>query len=113
MDQYYYGGRDAGLTRDFIGPAIDTGFRLAQLSSTRRLVISVELALMLIYAVRARPIDESYPYEKLRFFFDGRHIFKGVFGGQPYPVFWIDMRPSPLLEETEDKLHKIVPLAGC
>jgi hypothetical protein len=107
MDKYYRGEAGVGLTRDFIGPAIDTGFRLAQLSSPRRLVISVELALMLVHAVRTQPTDEHYAYEKPRFFFHGRHNFKGVFGGLPYPVFWIDMRPSPDLERTEDRLNKV------
>ncbi|MGJ5177911.1 hypothetical protein ACQR16_27400 [Bradyrhizobium oligotrophicum] len=110
LHEYYSEQRDKELTRDFIGPAIDTGFRLAQLSSPRRLVISVELALMLIHAVRTQPSDERYNYTKPRFFFSGRHNFKGVFGGLPYPVFWIDMHPSPSLERTEDKLNKLEPL---
>ncbi|MEH2508587.1 hypothetical protein V1290_007398 [Bradyrhizobium sp. AZCC 1578] len=110
LHEYYTNESSAGLTRDFIGPAIDTGFRLAQLSSPRRLVVSVELALMLIHAVRTQPSDEHYDYEKPRFFFHGRHSFKGVFGGLPYPVFWIDMRPSPDLERTEDKLNRAEPL---
>lgn len=108
--EYYSHGTSVGLTRDFIGPAIDTGFRLAQLSSPRRLVISVELALMLVHAVRTQPSDEQYDYEKPSFFYAGRQSFKGVFGGLPYPVFWIDMHPSPHLERTEDKLNNAKPL---
>lgn len=110
LHEYYSPGTSVGLTRDFIGPAIDTGFRLAQLSSPRRLVISVELALMLVHAVRTQPSDEQYDYEKPSFFYAGRHSFKGVFGGLPYPLFWIDMHPSPHLERTEDKLNNATPL---
>jgi hypothetical protein len=110
LHDYYSRGTRGGLTRDFIGPAIDTGFRLSQLSTPRRMVISVELALMLIHAVRTQPSDERYDYEKPRFYFEGRHSFKGVFGGLPYPVFWIDMRPTPNLERTEDKLNRMEPL---
>lgn len=110
LHEYYKGGSQTGLTKDYIGPAIDTGFRLAQLSTPRRLVVSVELALMLVHAVRTQPADDEYGYEKVRFFFDGRHSFKGVFGGLPYPVFWIDMRASPALEDSEDKLKNLQPL---
>jgi hypothetical protein len=104
LNEYYNNPKDPDLTRDYIGPAIDTGFRLSQLATPRRLVVSVELALMLVHAVRTQPHD--YFYEAPKFFFDGRHDLKGVFGGLPYPVFWIDMRPSPKLEQTEDKLNR-------
>jgi hypothetical protein len=108
LHEYYLKQPNSDLTRDFIGPAIDTGFRLSQLSTPRRLVISVELAFMLVHAVRTQP--HEYKYEPPRFFFEGRHVLKGVFGGLPYPVFWIDMRPSPKLEETEDELNGRDPL---
>lgn len=106
LHQFAEKGIDSGLVRDYIGPAIDTGFRLGQLSTPRKLVISVEMALLLIKAIRAQPSDEDYGYEKPRIFFDGRQSLKGVFGGLPYPIFWVDMRPSPSLEESEDKLNK-------
>jgi hypothetical protein len=108
LNEYYKNPKDPDLTRDYIGPAIDTGFRLSQLSSPRRLVISVELALMLVHAVRTQPHD--YFYDTPRFFFEGRHDLKGVFGGMPYPVFWIDMQPSPKLEQSEDKLNHVESL---
>jgi hypothetical protein len=108
LSDYYEKQPNPDLTRDFIGPAIDTGFRLSQLSTPRKLVISVELAFILVHAVRTQP--HEYKYENLRFFFEGRHILKGVFGGLPYPVFWIDMGPSPKLEETEDVLNGKAPL---
>lgn len=102
LNEFYSSPSKPGLTKDYIGPAIDTGFRLSQLSTPRRLVISVELALLLVHAVRTQP--HEFAYEKLRFFFEGRHSLKGVFGGLPYPIFWIDMRPSPELEDSEDEL---------
>jgi hypothetical protein len=108
LSEYYSKQPNPDLTRDFIGPAIDTGFRLSHLSTPRRLVISVELAFILVHAVRTQP--HEYKYETLRFFFEGRHTLKGVFGGLPYPVFWIDMRPSPKLEETEDALNGRISL---
>jgi hypothetical protein len=104
LNEYYQDPKNPDLTRDYIGPAIDTGFRLSQLSTPRRLVISVELALLLVHAVRTQP--HEYRYEPLSFFFEGRHTLKGVFGGLPYPVFWVDMKPSPKLEATEDALNR-------
>jgi len=103
LNEFYKNPDSPELTKDYIGPAIDTGFRLSQLSTPRRLVISVELALMLVHAVRTQPHEHSY--DKLRFFFEGRHSLKGVFGGLPYPIFWIDMQPSPELEASEDELN--------
>ncbi|WP_197279578.1 hypothetical protein [Rhodopseudomonas sp. AAP120] len=108
LHEFYSNPYNPEFTRDFIGPAIDTGFRLSQLSTPRKLVISVELAFMLVQAVRTQP--HEYQYEILRFFFDGRHALKGVLGGLSYPIFWIDMRPFPFLETTEDALNKIIPL---
>jgi len=108
LHEFYKNTANSEFTRDFIGPAIDTGFRLSQLSTPRKLVVSVELAFMLVQAVRTQPHD--YQYDIPRFYFDGRHTLKGVFGGLPYPIFWVDMRPQPELENTEDALNKKIPL---
>ncbi|MGY2850678.1 hypothetical protein ACVIWU_008296 [Bradyrhizobium sp. USDA 4509] len=108
LNEFYADPTSPNLTKDYIGPAIDTGFRLSQLSTPRRLVISVELALLLVHAVRTQPHD--YAYERPRFFFEGRHSLKGVFGGLPYPIFWLDMRPAPALEDSEDELNARKPL---
>ncbi|WP_143035649.1 hypothetical protein [Bradyrhizobium sp. Rc2d] len=100
------------FTRDFIGPAIDTGFRLAQMSTPRRMVLSLELALMLGHAIGLHLLHkpQTFDYEELSFFFAGRQSFKRVFGGLPYPIFWIDMKPSPSLEGKEDELQNLQPL---
>jgi hypothetical protein len=97
------------FTRDFIGPAIDTGFRISHIATNRRFVISIELALMLVSAVRVRTQD--FPYPSPAFFYEGRHDLKGVFGGTPYPIFWIDMKIDPTLEIAEDTLNNRKPIS--
>ena len=71
---------------DFIGPGIDIGFRLASYATSRRFVISAEIA----YILAVASIGERH-FHDLNIFYDGKHAFKGILGGTDYPVFWIDM----------------------
>lgn len=93
------------LVRDFVGPSIDTGFRLGGLTSPRRLIISVELAYLLAceqsYAEENEKWHAIGPTNISRFVFryEGRKPLKGVLGGRPYPVFWIDL-------DSENKMHR-------
>lgn len=68
---------------DFLGKDIDTGFRIAKHSGADRLALSVELAYLLA-AICANG------KQKLHFSYSGRDTMKGVIGGRPYPVVWID-----------------------
>lgn len=101
QEWYKKGSRRVGLSKDYIGPSIDTGFRLAQMCSPRRLVISVELALLLTGCGLPHPVDE-----KFRIFFDGTEVLKGVLGGRPYPIIWIAVDGIGPLVEREDTLLK-------
>jgi hypothetical protein len=102
LEKYYSGSEEDkhSLTRDFIGPSIDTGFRLSTLSTPRKFTISVELALLLVSVTAPvatfRPLPVRY---------DGRTQLKGVLGGRPYPVFWVDLLHDDDLLAAEDKLH--------
>lgn len=80
--------------QDFIGPSMDAGFRLGKAASRRRFALSVELALIL---ASAQADKRSYP---IIFGYDGREDFKGVLGGESYPVVWLDIEDSPKLRET-------------
>lgn len=104
LRQYYgaHGGAPSNLLRDFIGPNIDTGFRIAQFSTPRKMVVSVELALMLATAESTRPYE--FPYKQLKFYFDGSVPLKGVLGGVPYPIIWLDLFPEDKLETAEDQI---------
>lgn len=63
---------------DFIGPSMDTGFRISRHASPSKLVVAVDLALLLLSADRA--LDEM--------FFEGTETLRGVLGGRPYPIIW-------------------------
>jgi hypothetical protein len=62
---------------DYIGPAIDRGFRLTTYSTQEKFVVSVELAYLLAHN------------PKNQFFYDGLYSLKGV--PSEYPVFWLSM----------------------
>lgn len=81
-DEWYAQKGRGDITRDFVGPSIDTGFRLTSWATPRRLVISVDLAFLLtgLGAVAT----ESLPLH-----FSGRGKLKGVIDDEPYPVIWI------------------------
>lgn len=66
---------------DFIGPSIDTGFRLSKYATTEKCVLSVEIALLLASCGEA-------------IYFDGFHEMKGVLDNTPYPIFWLEITIS-------------------
>lgn len=73
---------------DYVGPSMDTGFRLSTLATSRRMPISIELAHIL-----ANTHDKGrsqFGGEELRVFFSGRRDLKGVLAGEGYPHFWLD-----------------------
>jgi len=90
------------LRMDFIGPSIDTGFRIADHATPRRITLSVEAAFLLACVARDRSDDQG-----LTFGYDGRRELKGVIGGKPYPVFWIDMLADDPVLKIEDKFSGI------
>lgn len=66
---------------DFLGPDIDTGFRIGKASARRCLVLSVELACLLL---DAGPDVISRTQMRLV----GHEVLKGVLDGRPYPIVW-------------------------
>lgn len=63
---------------EFYGPDIDTGFRIAKLTKEAQLVLSFELAQMLMSYSDYRDNVLIVTFEKL----------KGVWNGNPYPIIW-------------------------
>lgn len=99
---------------DFVGPSMDTGFRLCSDANEKQIPISIELAYVL--AVVADQIENKQHYsdwepiitairEKYKFtpniFFGGYKSFKGVFEGDAYPEFWLS---SPGLDTKSKNL---------
>lgn len=106
----YYTGNAGNVIRDFIGPSIDTGFRLGALASVRKMVISLELAHVL--SIEQAKSDKNprvnssgaLSLRKFEFRYDGRVQLKGVLGGNPYPVLWIDLDPENEVHQAEDEV---------
>ncbi|MEO5365011.1 MAG: hypothetical protein H7831_01365 [Magnetococcus sp. WYHC-3] len=68
---------------DYIGPQIDIGFRLGKHANRRKLIVSVDLALLLV--------EFTNP---ITVYFDGCVPIKGVLQDKPYPLFWISLNPT-------------------
>ncbi len=66
---------------DYIGPQLDTGFRLKAHSTPRKMVLSADLAYLLV------SVSEE---NGLRLFFEDDIPLKGVLHGKPYPIIWVD-----------------------
>ncbi len=83
-------------TEDFIGPSIDTGFRLSRLSSHRHFTLSVELAWVIL--------NQD---ERLKLYYSGRKDLKGIMERDGYPHLWMDVfegMPKTELMTSEDAL---------
>lgn len=70
--------------RDYIGPLVDTGFRLKEHATPRKFVLSADLAYLLI----------SVGDSRVDLFFDGDQPLKGVLRSRPYPIVWVDCSNS-------------------
>ncbi|MGO4354456.1 hypothetical protein AB4Z25_21310 [Rhizobium sp. RAF36] len=74
---------------DFIGPAIDAGFRSSKNASADRFSSSVELAYLLADAANKNLFLRPFSYH-------GRSPLKGVHRNAPYPVISINSERDPL-----------------
>lgn len=88
-------GTEYNQRLDFLGPSIDTGFRVSSQASKRKFVLSVDLAwaFALLTGNFADNDDYSYPehWVTRTFRYAGRINLKGVLNEEDYPIFWIDM----------------------
>lgn len=80
---------------DFVGPSMDTGFRVLSHATPRRFMLSLEAAWLYAEAAGAAGDAELY--------LEGEVQMKGVWGGRGYPLFWIDTKHQhagqPMLDE--------------
>ena len=95
-------GPGPGQPLDYIGPSMDTGFRLGKVATPRQLAISVELAWLLLQL-------PSNFRARLPLYFEGRCQLKGVMEREGYPEIWTDVfhEAKPLLVAAEDKLQPL------
>jgi hypothetical protein len=101
-------GEKSPISFDFVGPAIDIGFRLGTLATPRRFVVSVELAYLIL----------SCAGGGLKFHYEGKSPLRGVLNGRGYPHIWIDCykelgeknrHPEHEVTDAEDDLLKRGP----
>nr|WP_321442299.1 hypothetical protein [uncultured Hyphomonas sp.] len=93
-------GAKSDYIKDYIGPSVDTGFRVAQYASPRRFPVSIEIAYFL-----SNLGLKNEAKKKIGLRYHGRESMKGVLGGSPYPIFWIDcVSPNDKLSAAEDQL---------
>lgn len=85
---------------DYIGPLVDIGFRLKDHASARKLILSADLAYMMI---------RSEMSASMVLHFDGEAVLKGVLGGSPYPIVWLDNDGHPAAEHVgiSANLHRL------
>lgn len=96
-DAWYADPTSHTITRDFVGPSIDTGFRLTAWSSPDRMVVSVDLAFLLTGAY-------SRGVGPLKLHVSGREKLRGVIDDQPYPTIWIPVggrEPGPVVDHRQ------------
>lgn len=86
---------------DYIGPDIDTGFRIAKLSTPRKFVLSVDLALLVGHA-----IINTKESNKFDIYLDDKTSLKGVLDGKSYPLLFIDTEQHILRKQPHEKILK-------
>lgn len=94
--------------KDFIGPDIDLGFRLAKHSRKNELVVSLDLTYLLQKGLESCSILENFRIIKLE-------ALKGIWNGRKYPIIWYrddeSWKPeSILLLEYDANLNEEMPL---
>jgi hypothetical protein len=95
------------LVRDFIGPSIDTGFRLTGLATPRKMIISIDAAWLVATAIKNLPDGKD---DRIEFYYEGSAPLKGVLNGQPYPILSIgvDRRAFDAEEEKiQGRVHHL------
>ncbi len=74
---------------DFLGPDIDTGFRIASFAGRSKLVISADLAyLIFLNRIQVRKKNIYKPEKNLKIV--SYQALKGVWNGRKYPIIWFD-----------------------
>lgn len=78
------GDFSAHFAMDFVGPSIDTGFRVLKFAARSYFVLTVEVAHLLF-----KHYNDDKTKRGRKAYLLGTHSLKGVWGGRPYPVFAI------------------------
>ncbi|MBL8769886.1 MAG: hypothetical protein JNK30_00770 [Phenylobacterium sp.] len=91
-DEWYAYPFGSTITREFVGPSIDTGFRLTAWATPWRMALSVDLAFLLMGT-------SPGGIGQLRLNLSGCARLKGVACDQPYPHLWVPVGGRAAAEE--------------
>lgn len=94
---------------DFVGPSMDNGFRLCGHATPRKFVLSMGLALMMTRALASKDINGRFDKMRSDLYYDGTVTLKGIRGGEPYPLFWLDTMADDDGVKAEDTLLRRSP----
>lgn len=67
---------------DYLGPDVDTGFRLAACGGRGQVIVSSNLVHL---------VCDMEDHLGIQFHYTGRKVLKGVYNGRPYPLFLMSM----------------------
>lgn len=88
---------------NFLGPCIDTGFRIAKFSCLNKFVLSIDLALIILYFINnSTELNEKYNF---KFYFDNEQNVKGINNGK-YPIIWLNLSEKDSLDFILEKNDK-------
>lgn len=104
-----------GLEIDFVGPAIDVGFRLTKKSTPRQFILSIDTMFLYVLSELSgklgRKAGSRLSPMVTRIHYEGAEPLPGVLGGVPYPLFWIDMFDPATSEVLSDGFRQLHPIA--
>jgi len=86
---------------DFLGKAIDTGFRVASFAKPERFALSVQLARLLASCAMGTGFDHQIRFED-------PVPLKGVNGGEAYPVLYIDTLKHLATEHIREQERRLL-----
>lgn len=114
LHRYEYRPVGDGIEIDFIGPAIDIGFRLARKATPRKFILSIDTLFLYVLSELSGNITEAGEEDEgpaeASIYFDGSEPLPGVLGGLPYPIFWIDMASPQSSEVLTDAFVQRQPV---
>ena len=91
---------------DYVGPSVDTGFRILKSASAQRFPVSLEVAWVFAH------VNEAMGNQKWPIYYEDEVEMKGVWGGKGYPVFWLDTGAEVTSHPKLDKLTKRSPVSA-
>lgn len=88
---------------NFLGPCIDTGFRIAKYSSLDKFVLSIDLTLVLLHYINSN--CKAIKNNQFKFYFDNEKTVKGINNGR-YPIIWLNLKEKDSREFILEKKDK-------